>query len=281
MKNKFIYLSLFILLLSGCAATHPVTKLDNQVIDKDTRWQGNIFIRGLVTVKKGALLEIEPGTRIFFEPLDNDGDGIGDGELLIEGSLYAVGTEQQPILLTSGAKNPRPRDWKFLYLDFAQDVEIAHLISEYAYSGVQIHFCRAKVTASEFRYNVDGVRFSTVNIDLTLNNIHHNQHGIRYEERQGSGWVHHNRISENQVGIFAVTKSDDRTLFEKNNIENNREYQIKLGIEQKENLSFPRNWWGELTDQQLAEQIFDRHFDPNLGQVTTPLRLKEPVQLSL
>lgn len=280
MKNLLCYLPVLLLLLSGCAATRPVTRLDNQVIHMDTSWRGDVFIRGLVTVKKGARLEIEPGTKIVFEPLDTDNDGIGDGELLVEGSLYAVGTEQQPILLTSGAKNPQPQDWKFLYLDFAKDVEIAHLISEYAYSGIQIHFCRAKVTDSEFRHNIDGVRFSTVNIDLARNNIHHNRHGIRYEERRGSGWVHHNRISDNQIGIFAVTKSDNRTLFEKNNIENNTDYQVKLGIEQRSDLSFPRNWWGELTDEQLAEKIFDRKFDKNLGQVTVPLRLKEPLKLA-
>lgn len=279
MKNTLILLPLLLLLLSGCAATRPVVRLDNQVIHSDTRWQGDVVIHGLVTVKKGARLEIAPGTKIIFEPLDTDGDGIGDGELLVEGSLYAVGTRQQPILLTSGATNPQPQDWKFLYLDFAKEVEIAHLISEYAYSGIQIHFSPAKVTDSEFRHNIDGVRFSTVNIELARNHIHHNRHGIRFEERRGGGRVHHNRISDNRIGIFAVTKCDGRTLFELNNIENNSDYQVKLGIEQKSDLSFPRNWWGPLTDPQLSEQIFDQHFDANLGRVSTPLRLSAPVNL--
>ena len=49
----------------------------------------------------------------------------------------------------SGAAQPKAADWKYLYLDFAREGEIAHVISEYAYSGVQIHFCKATVTDSE------------------------------------------------------------------------------------------------------------------------------------
>lgn len=268
---------LTLLLLSGCAVLRPVVHLEDHVISSDEVWRGEVRIRGLVTVKKGTRLEIRPGTRVIFEPLDRDADGIGDGELLIEGSLIALGTAQRPILLTSGAEKPKPQDWKFLYLDFAHQVEIAHLISEYAYSGVQIHFCKAKVTDSEFRYNVDGVRFSTVNIELARNRIHHNRHGIRFEERLGSGRVHHNQISNNQNGIFAVTKCDNRTLFELNNIENNSDYQVKLGVGQTANLSFPRNWWGVEQGADLSKGFFDQGYDQTLGKVTAPDRLSRPL----
>ena len=274
-QMKYLFGLTLFLLIGGCA---PLL-LEDHVISADEVWRGEVRIHGLVTVKKGARLEIRPGTQVIFEPLDRDGDGIGDGELLVEGSLQAIGTAERPILLTSGADNPQPQDWKFLYLDFAKQVEIAHLISEYAYSGVQIHFCKAKVTDSEFRYNVDGVRFSTVNIELANNYIHHNRHGIRFEERRGSGRVHHNRVSDNRIGIFAVTKSENRTLFEYNNIENNSDYHIKLGLEQRQDLSFPRNWWGGIAGDLLPELVFDRKYDQNLGTVTLPDPLPGPITL--
>lgn len=273
------YLVLLILgcLLVACAPLHPLTQLENHVISTDEVWQGEVRIRGLVTVKKGARLWILPGTRVVFEPQDLDGDGIGDGEILVEGSFKAVGTAEQPILLTSGAEKPKAKDWKFLYLDFAKDVEIAHLISEYAYSGVQIHFCKARVTDSEFRHNIDGVRFSTVNIELARNRIHHNQHGIRFEERRGGGRVHHNEISENRIGIFAVTRCRNATLFEFNNFVDNRDYQVKLGLEQPQDLSFPRNWWGGVASDRLARSFFDQGFDAHLGRVRAPAPLTGPV----
>ena len=277
--GKYALVGLSALFLFACAAQRPVRTLENQVITDNQVWQGDIHIRGIVTVKKGARLKIRPGTRVIFAPLDEDGDGIGDGELLVEGSLHAVGSAEQPILLTSGAENPQPMDWKFLYLDFAKDVEIEHLISEYAYSGVQIHFCKAKVTNSEFRYNIDGVRFSTVNIELAGNRIHHNRHGIRFEERRGSGRVHHNLISDNEIGVFAVTRCENKTLFELNNLVNSREYQVKLGIEQPYALSFPRNWWGTADVATLQDSFFDRSYDRALGRVTAPEPLGEPVAI--
>lgn len=278
-SRKIILWGLLGCLLSACAPLHSAPTFVDAVIGEDTLWQGEIHIRGLVTVKKGARLEIRPGTKVIFAPIDLDADGIGDGELLVEGSLLAHGTAEQPILLTSGAENPQPQDWKFLYLDFARQVEISHLISEYAYSGVQIHFCKASVTDSEFRYNVDGVRFSTVNIELARNRIHHNRHGVRFEERRGKGRVHHNQISDNQIGIFAVTRCENKTLFEQNNIERSSDYQVKLGLEQSYDLHFPRNWWGGLQGDALTESFFDRGFDRNLGQVTASELLLEPVKL--
>ena len=277
---RFCIIFVLIALLLSCVPLRPVQQLEDLVITGNEVWQGDVRIRGIVTVKKGASLEILPGTRVIFEKLDKDGDGIGDGELLVEGSLIAVGTAEQPILLTSGAENPQPMDWKFLYLDFAKQVEIAHLISEYAYSGVQIHFCKARVTNSEFRYNVDGVRFSTVNIELANNFIHHNRHGIRFEERRGSGRVHHNQINDNDIGIFSVTRSNNQTLFELNNLVNNRDYQVKLGFEQPHDLSFPRNWWGGLAGEALTESFFDQKFERTLGRVTAPEPLPEPAVLS-
>ncbi|NIO40187.1 MAG: hypothetical protein GTO41_08325, partial [Burkholderiales bacterium] len=95
-------------------------------------------------------------------------------------------------------------DWKYLYLDFAKASEIDHVVCEYAYSGLQIHFSRAQVTNSVFRYNVDGLRFSTVNLLVAGNAMHDNQHGLRYEERNSQALIHHNDIRDNDIGIFVV-----------------------------------------------------------------------------
>lgn len=270
--------AILLALLPACAPLRPTTLLEETVIEGEELWRGDVRIRGKVTVKKGARLQIRPGTRVIFEPLDLDGDGIGDGEILVEGSFQALGTAELPILLTSAGATPKPGDWKFLYFDFARDVRIAHMISEYAYSGVQIHFCKAQVTDSEFRYNVDGVRFSTAHIELAGNLIHHNRHGIRFEERRGGGRVHHNRISDNEVGIFAVTRAENRTVFELNNIEDNSDYQVKMGLEQSADLSFPRNWWGR--GDASAQRFLDFLYDRKLGRVSAPEPLCAPVDLS-
>jgi hypothetical protein len=268
---RHFFLILALLTLTAC--TRPVVPplaLTDAVVTGETTWQGEVRITGVVVVKKGARLRILPGTRVVFMPLDRDGDAIGDSELLIEGGLIARGTAKAPILFTSGAARPQKADWKFLYLDFAQQGEVEHIVSEYAYSGIQVHFCKAVIKNSTFRHNVDGVRFSTVNIEVANNRIHDNTHGLRYEERRSRAHIHHNDIFDNDIGIFVVTRSDNQAIIEHNNITGSRQYQVKMGLEQPTDVSFPRNWWGSADPQAIAAGFFDRHYDPTLGRVTAP-----------
>jgi hypothetical protein len=259
------------------AARPPLEFADAVIADRQV-WSGEVRIRGVVTVKKDGHLTILPGTKVVFEPLDRDGDGIGDGELLIEGGLVARGTAAAPIVFTSGAARPKAADWKFLYLDFAREAELAHVISEYAYSGVQIHFCRARVTDSEFRYNVDGLRFSTVNLLAAGNRMHHNVHGVRYEERRSQVHLHHNDIRDNDIGLFVVTRSDDAARIEANNITDNRLYNVKMGLEQPGDVTLPRNWWGSSDPVVIEQTFFDAHRDPALGRVRAPAPLTTPIE---
>jgi hypothetical protein len=271
---------LAIVLLTGCVAARPPLELADAVISDRQVWAGEVRIRGVVTVKKDGHLTILPGTRVVFAPLDRDGDGIGDGELLIEGGLVARGTPTAPIVFTSGAAQPKAADWKFLYLDFAREGEIAHVISEYAYSGVQIHFCKATVTDSEFRFNVDGLRFSTVNLVAAGNRMHHNAHGIRYEERRSRALLHHNDIRDNDIGLFVVTRSDDAARIEYNNIAGNRQYNVKMGLEQPGDVTLPRNWWGSADPAAIEPTFFDARQDRSLGRVHAPEPLAWPIDPS-
>ena len=274
---RFALISIIIPLLTACTVARPPLELADAVIGDRQVWSGEVRIRGVVTVKKDGHLTILPGTKVVFEPLDRDGDGIGDGELLVEGGLVARGTSEAPIVFTSGAAQPKMADWKFLYLDFAREGEIAHVISEYAYSGVQIHFCKATVTDSEFRFNVDGLRFSTVNLVAAGNRMHHNAHGVRFEERRSQAHLHHNDIRDNDIGLFVVTRSDDAARIEYNNIVNNRQYNVKMGLEQPGDVTLPRNWWGRVDADAIAAGFFDGRSDPALGRVHAPEPLSGPV----
>lgn len=268
-----------LLLVGGCVWSPAPLKLEDQVISGKAVWSGEVRVQGIVTVKKSGHLQIEPGTRIVFLPVDRDGDGIGDSELLVEGSLTARGTAAAPIIFTSGASQPAPADWKFVYLDFAEEAVLDHIVAEYAYSGLQVHFCRARVTNSEFRFNVDGLRFSTVNLLAAGNRIHHNRHGVRYEERRSRALLHHNDIRDNQIGLFVVTRSDDAAQILHNNITANRQYNVKLGWQQPGPVTLPENWWGTTDPAAITETFFDQRIDRNLGRVSAPDPLPGPVDI--
>lgn len=253
-------------------------ELTDPVITEDAVWSGEIRITGMAVVKKEGRLTILPGTRVVFTPLDRDGDGIGDSHLLVEGAIVARGTATAPIVFTSGSPEPKRSDWKFLYLDFAREGVIEHIIAEYAYSGIQVHFCKARIADSVFRHNVDGVRFSTANLELTRSRIHDNIHGLRYEERRGTAHIHGNDIRDNDIGIFVVTRGEDRTRIEGNNITASRKYQVKMGHEQPADATFPRNWWGSSDPQEIAASFFDHKFDRALGKVRAPEPLPGPIR---
>ncbi len=276
MKSSTLILSLLACLLISCTPVPRQVVSDLVIADHQT-WKGEVRVNGLVRVTRSGSLTLLPGTRILFERFDRDADGIGDAELFVEGKFYAIGTTEKPILLSSAAADPQAGDWKFLYFDYAQQVDIAYLIAEYAFSGVQVHFCKAQIENSEFRHNIDGVRFSTANISLKNSYLHHNRHGIRYEERGGRGLVQHNRISDNQIGIFAVTRATGRTVFEWNDIQDNIPYQVKMGVEQRTPLDFPRNWWGDVSGLS-PETVFDQGRDRSLGRVTGSDPLMRPIQ---
>lgn len=266
--------------LAGCASVTPGLRLQDHVIEDRVTWSGTVWIDGVVTVKKSGVLVIEPGTRILFVPRDADGDGIGDAELLIEGALIARGTAAAPIVFSSAAAQPKAADWKYLYLDFAREAELDYIVSEYAYSGLQVHFCRARVTNSIFRYNVDGLRFSTVSLLAAGNSMNDNVHGLRYEERGSKAFIHHNNIRDNEIGIFVVTRSTDTVQIEQNNIAGNRQYNVKLGWSQPGDVTLPNNWWGDLGPDALPETFLDRKIDASLGYVSAPRPLAGPVNVS-
>jgi len=266
-------------LLSSCTLGAPALKLEDSVIEGKVIWSGEVHIDGIVTVKKTGHLTIEPGTRVLFEARDKDSDGIGDAELLVEGALIAHGTEDAPIVFTSAAEQPKASDWKYLYLDFAREAELDYVISEYAYSGLEVHFCRARVTNSIFRYNVDGLRFSTVSLYAAGNRIYRNRHGLRYEERGSEARLHHNDIRDNEIGIFVVTRSEDKARIEQNNITNNSQYNVKLGWQQPGDVTLPNNWWGISDPVAIQKTFFDRQFDDSLGVVSAPQVLTKAVKL--
>ena len=236
-------------------------------IDRDETWSGAVRVRGSVIVRKGARLTILPGTVVSFERIDVDGDGIGDSELYVEGEIVAEGTAGRPILFTSAEKAPAPRDWKYLFINLSSRAVLVHCVSEYAFSGVQIHFSRASVSRCVFRNCVDGLRFSTAEGTFERNRMTGNVYGVRYEERNSKVVLSRNDITGNKVGIFCVMESPGKIVIRENRIHGNADYDFKLGNRQRADVPAPGNWWGTDDAAAIRSRIFDRRMEPELGEV--------------
>lgn len=272
------------LLLAGCAAGADGTgnrrgdlhDMPVRVVAGEEVWEERVEVDRIVIVRRGGHLIVRPGTRVLFRRVDWDGDGIGDAEITVEGRLTAVGTATAPILFASAETDPAPGDWKYLHVNFAEGAQIAFARVSDAFSGLQVHYAEASVTRSEFRHNVDGVRFSTARLAVDASWIRQNRNGVRFEERGHPARVVGSDISANEVGIFAVTGCGGRSEFSGNDIVGNA-VAVKLGTEQREDLAFPGNWWG---DTQAAEAtIVDRRLDSQLGRVTIAPALERAAQV--
>jgi hypothetical protein len=242
----------------------------------DETWRGEVRIRGSVVVPRGVTLTIEPGTVVRFEKIDVDGDGIGDSELYVEGNLVAEGAPGRPIMFTSASATPSASDWKYLFVNLSRKTVLTRCVSEYAFSGVQIHFSRATVTHCLFRRNVDGFRFSTAEGTFSRNRMTENVYGVRYEERNSNAVLSRNDITGNKVGIFCVMESTGKVTIRGNRIHGNADYDFKLGNRQKADVPVPGTWWGTADPEAIRKRIFDRGIEAELGRVLFEPHLQAP-----
>lgn len=269
-------LALFLLSASACAA-QPL-RLNKAYITADTTWSGTVILSGQNVVRRGITLTIQPGTIIKFAWVDEDGDGVGDGELTVEGRLIAQGTKEDPILFTSAKEDPAPKDWTFVQISVSKDSLVEHCIFEYAFSGLQIHYSTAIIRQNLFRNNFEGIRFSTTDIQIEHNDIINNYYGIRCEANGSRTTITKNRFQGNNNAFFPVRKTTDTVRIFDNNIEDSKNYQVKLGQTQHANLDFSNNWWGTTDAQIIANGFFDRTMEPVLGKVIFKPFLREPVK---
>ena len=266
-----------LVLLWATLASPAAGPVDVTAIDGSERWAGEVKVDGVVVVGPDGELSIEAGTRVVFVPRDDDGDGIGDSELRIEGRLTVEGTEREPVLFTSGAPQPAAADWKYLMINHAREAVVRHAIFEYAYSGVQVHYTRALFDGIVSRHNVDGFRFSTAPVTLRSSLLFANENGIRFEERGAGAVIEGNRIAANRVGIFAVVKCRGLTSFSGNAVVGSGEYAVKLGQEQVYDLPIQGNWWGTDDPLRITSAFFDGRVESSLGRVLfEPFLTAEP-----
>jgi len=263
----------------SCLAAAPTSAVENTVRESvvaDSVWSGVVTVVGQVVVKKGATLTILPGTTVRFAWLDGDGDGIGDGELNVEGRIVARGTRENPIRFTSAREQPAPKDWTYVMISTSRESSIEYCIFEYAFTGLQAHLSAVTVRNSRFRRNFEGLRFSTIDALVECNEFTENTYGIRYESRGSTGRITRNNVSGNENGFFPVVKSTSSVRIFGNNIEN-RGYNVKMGQEQRADLDYSGNWWGTVEPGRVEEGLFDRHRDPSIGRVLFTPFLEKPV----
>lgn len=256
--------------LAGCTvaplAPEPAeVRYHGELLSTDTTWSGRVLIDGSVKVAKNATLTILPGTEVAFVRRDLDGDGLGDGTLIVEGRFIAAGTHGQPIVFRSAAPDPQPGDWLEIRVDFSREVLLRSCeIRDSAYT-LHAHFTRGVVEDCTIRHNFDGCRLGQATFAFRHNLIEHNRgKGINFRNSQVT--IERNIIRHNDAGIF-LFENDRPVEIRDNNVYANLD-NLRLGDFYTGDVILGRNWWGTADAAAANATIFDRKRDPGIGTVT-------------
>lgn len=265
------------------------------IIQQDMTWSGDIVIRGVFVVGRGATLAIEPGTTIRFHRIDANNDRIGDAEIRVLGRIQASGTKEAPITFKSAEPDPAPRDWSYvLIFASAEKNVLRYCVFRDAFTGLQVHFSTATVSDSVFTKNNEGLRFGRAKLTVAHNAIEGNDIGIRFTRMEGPVEITGNTISHNRIGVLLVPSSQNIVDFfepgrtgkpwneghlaiKGNTIAANTDYNLNLGVKQKWDLAIGGNWWGTTDSRIVQEKIFDHARDEELGKAIFAPLLDMPI----
>lgn len=225
MKIKAIFLFLIVFLLTNSLSAeqhYSNAYLENQTIAGDNVFSGTITIKGRLTVQEGGSLTVMPSTKIVFIYLDEDGDDIGESEILSQGEIKVLGTKDAPVYFLSDEK--KAGAWLgFSIMSVDKESTIQYAIFENAYMALHSHFSTLKVLNCVFFNNFRGFQSQEGTISLTDNQFYNNNTGIQF--RNSKAFLKGNRVYNNIGGLNFLYST---VSMEDNSVENNVIFGIKL-----------------------------------------------------
>ncbi|HWR57265.1 MAG TPA: right-handed parallel beta-helix repeat-containing protein [Thermodesulfovibrionales bacterium] len=151
-----------------------------------TVWQGRIEVNGIIRVPGDGRLIILPGTIVEFRRKDTDGDTIGENGLLVQGSIIAKGTPEEPILFRSAEKQKRMGDWDAINIMNSDKVQnlIEYCQIEDAYRGLHFHFSNVVINGTVLRNNYRGIQFQESTVEIAGAYIYGNKSGLQARDSE-------------------------------------------------------------------------------------------------
>ncbi|MCW8932075.1 MAG: right-handed parallel beta-helix repeat-containing protein, partial [Gammaproteobacteria bacterium] len=254
-------------------------------IDEDTTLQSGVVYRLIsnLTVQNDKTLTIEPGAQFKIS---------GNMKFIIDGSINASGTEDEPIVFSSDNLIPEYNDWAGIELSNSVTPSILkHVKIQYANKGVSISDAVLEIDNSEISncnyglYYLNGLGNisqsnihdnSSMGIYLTKssplisgNTITNNPIGIKVLNQSNPLINNGNKITNNDKGIYVYgigdKQNDPKPVVNYNSIYNNTNsnmYSINFADTMNTTLNAKNNWWGTTEILSIAAEIYDYEDNP-------------------
>ncbi len=127
--------------------------------------QSPIRIDGDIIVPEFYSLVVEPGVTVTFNQTDNGVGGYDRNkcEVIVQGCLYAIGTEEQPIRFISGSSVPTRNDWsgiRIVKTDNQTPSVIKNTVISGANVGIELYETVAEIASVTTRYCDKGIKLN-------------------------------------------------------------------------------------------------------------------------
>ena len=266
--------------LTGCVGTSSTSQLkvpddarliEDHIIWAPTTWSGKVRVVRPVIVTRTAKLTLQPGTTVYFDiPEPKPGDTV-EPWILVQGRLVALGSPEAPIVFT--CVNPRQNELDdMIQIQQAKESHLRNCVFERGPWALHVHDTPVEVLDSEFRTNYGGVRFPGAKVVLRGNRFANNRIGVRC--LKGAPLIEENEFTGNLTGILFREEVMDPVL--RHNNFDNREYDLKLGENQTDDVDAAQNWWASAKSGQPEDKIYDGGDSEGVGFVATDPALAAP-----
>lgn len=216
--NRYLFLTIF-LFFTICEKSFGMAVYKDEKINTSRVWEGKIYVYGKVLVTQNATLTIKPGTKIFFNKVDQDNDGQSETTLIVNGNIIAEGTKDLPILFSSNEPNKDWGDWKEIQINHAKNFKFLHSVFEFSEYGLHIHFSQGIIKDCIFRKNGDATRLGNSKIEF-LNNLFEHNNGKALNFTNCNLTFKNNTVRNNREGIFVFEKVGNAEIQGNNIYEN-------------------------------------------------------------
>jgi len=222
-------------------------------ITQDTVWtltDSPFVVARNVIVLPNATLTIEPGVEVRFG---------GYFTIIVEGRLYAIGTEDNSITLTSNKGQPQAGDWDTIKFNGTTESTLAHCVIKYATNGTTIENSNVEIKNSEISTSSqNGLTIWNSTVKIQNSQISANsENGISIinsvveaqdntiKDNVGSGVyvtgtsqssIQNNNISANANGVFLTGNATMSANIARNNVLSNTQSGMHLDLKNYSNV---------------------------------------------
>ena len=309
---RVLFAAILPFFLVSSASAKPLI-VEKGVIQCDTTWANEVFVKGDVEVAQGVTLTVMPGTVVKFAKIEDNGPAnlymdktknFTRAELVVSGRIIAQGTKDKMIVFTSAEKSPHVADWGAINMLDRENNILEYCDISYAHTSVHSHGAQFTLANSYLHDNGVAVGFKNVDeckprcVNILYNRISNNGGGV-LSSKDSIATISHNEISHNKFfGVYGkkatcvsvrynnivnngkgiILWATEGFRISENNISDNEDYNVSLLEGQVWDVDVRNNWWGITDRKEIRKLMWDKEQDATLGRIDFSHHSLSPIE---